>query len=53
MEARAKQAGKANLRFHFFADLDHALGIGTYMSRGGTMPAGHRAIFDCIFEQAR
>jgi acetyl esterase/lipase len=47
LEALAKQAGKSNLEFRYFDGLDHSLNIGSWFVRG-TMPAGHKAIFEFI-----
>lgn len=52
LEERAKQAGKRNLSFYYFEDLDHSLNIVQYFTRG-TLPAGHEAMFKYIIEQAR
>jgi pimeloyl-ACP methyl ester carboxylesterase len=47
LEADARRAGKTNLAFHYFDDLDHSLNIGEYFA-AGRLPAGHKAIFDFI-----
>lgn len=47
LEARAREAGKSNIEFHYFADLDHSLNIIEYFA-SGTLPAGHQAIFEFI-----
>ena len=47
LEERARKAGKSNMKFHYFEGLDHTLGITAYFMRG-TMPAGHKAIFEYI-----
>jgi len=47
LEALARQAGKSNLEFRYFDGLDHSLGIGSWFVRG-TMPEGHKAIFEFI-----
>ena len=47
LEARAKEAGRTQMRFFYFDDLDHSLGLSQYFVRG-RLPAGHRAIFDYI-----
>ena len=52
LEAQAKRAGKTNLEFHYFDGLDHSLGIGVWFTRG-TLPEGHKAIFDFIKAQTR
>lgn len=52
MEEEAKKAGKSNMRFHYFENLDHSLNIAAYFIRG-TMPAGHKAIFEYIENQTR
>ncbi len=53
LEARAKEAGKSKMEFHYFAGLDHSLGIGEHLSLGTPLPAGHTAMFEFIFQQAR
>lgn len=52
LEASAKKARKSRMTFHYFEGLDHSLGIGQYFMRG-TLPAGHKAIFEYIARQAR
>jgi alpha-beta hydrolase superfamily lysophospholipase len=52
LEAQAKRAGKANLEFHYFEGLDHSLGVGAWFTRG-TLPEGHRAIFEFIKAKTR
>lgn len=52
MEAQAKKAGKSKMEFHYFENLDHSLNIGAYFVRG-TLPAGHKAIFEYISKQVR
>ncbi|MFO0982854.1 MAG: hypothetical protein U1E76_14175 [Planctomycetota bacterium] len=47
LEALAKQAGKLKMEFHYFADLDHSLGIGSYFVTD-VLPEGHKAIFEFI-----
>lgn len=47
LEARAKEAGKTNIAFRYFPDLDHAPNIQEYFVHG-TRPAGHQAIFQFI-----
>jgi uncharacterized protein len=50
LEEQARTAGKTNLEFHYFDGLDHSLGIVEYFVRG-TLPAGHKAIFDYVARQ--
>jgi hypothetical protein len=52
MEDKAKKAGKSKMEFHYFENLDHTLNIGAYFIRG-TMPAGHKAIFEFINSHVR
>lgn len=52
LEEQARQAGKTNMRFHYFEGLDHTLNIAAYFARG-TMPEGHKAIFEFIESQVR
>lgn len=47
LEEMAKKAGKSNMEFHYFDGLDHTLDIGLYFVKG-TMPEGHKAIFEFI-----
>ena len=47
LEAQARRAGKSNLEFRYFDGLDHSLGVGSWFTRG-TLPEGHRAIFEFI-----
>ena len=51
LEETAKAAGKKRMEFHYFEGLDHSLNIGLYFVRG-EMPAGHKAIFEFIRQQA-
>jgi pimeloyl-ACP methyl ester carboxylesterase len=53
LEDRAKRAGKSNLEFHYFETLDHSLGLGPYLVGGGTLPDGHKSIFEFIARQIR
>jgi pimeloyl-ACP methyl ester carboxylesterase len=50
MEELAKKAGKSNMHFYYFERLDHSLGIISYFVRG-TLPDGHKAIFEYINNQ--
>jgi pimeloyl-ACP methyl ester carboxylesterase len=50
LEAQAKKSGKSKMEFHYFHGLDHSLGIGEYFVNG-TLPAGHKAIFEFIRRQ--
>ena len=50
LEEQSKKAGKSKMEFHYFEGLDHSLNIFEYFSKG-TIPAGHRAIFDFIKAQ--
>ena len=50
LEEQAKKAGKTKMEFHYFANLDHSLNIIEYFFRG-TLPAGHKAIFEFIQRQ--
>ncbi len=50
MEEQAKKAGKSNMQFHYFENLDHSLNIIEYFVRG-TLPEGHKAIFEYINNQ--
>ena len=50
MEEQAKKAGKSNMQFHYFENLDHSLNIIVYFVKG-TMPEGHKAIFEYINSQ--
>jgi pimeloyl-ACP methyl ester carboxylesterase len=52
LEEQAKRSGKTEMKFHYFQDLDHSLGIGAYFVRG-TLPEGHRAIFEYIKNQVQ
>ena len=52
LEEQARKAGKANLEFHYFDGLDHTLGIVEYFVRG-TLPEGHKAIFEFIERQVK
>jgi pimeloyl-ACP methyl ester carboxylesterase len=45
LEARAKAAGKTNLEFRYFDNLDHGLGTTVYFTTG-TPSAGYTAILD-------
>jgi alpha-beta hydrolase superfamily lysophospholipase len=51
LEARAQDAGKSNLGAHYFPDLGHDLGLGSYFA-GGALPPGHAAIFAFVRELA-
>ena len=50
LEETARKAGKTKMEFHYFDNLDHSLNILEYFSKG-TLPAGHKAIFEFIKEQ--
>jgi len=50
LEAMAKSAGKSKMEFHYFDDLDHSLNVYEYFEKG-TLPAGHKAIFEFIKRQ--
>ena len=52
MEEQAKKAGESNMHFYYFENLDHSLGILRYFVRG-TLPDGHKAIFEFIKEQVK
>jgi hypothetical protein len=52
LEAAAKKAGRTNLKFHYFEDQGHSLGIGAYFV-DGRLPDGHRAIFEYIETHTR
>jgi pimeloyl-ACP methyl ester carboxylesterase len=52
LEEQAKKAGKTKMQFHYFADLDHSLGIGAYFITGN-LPEGHKAIFEYIKNQVQ
>ena len=52
LEQQASAAGKTGMEFHYFADADHTLGIGTYFATG-ELPAGHAAIFQFVEWTAR
>lgn len=52
MKETAKKAGKTKMEFHYFAGLDHSLNVGLYFLNG-TMPEGHKAIFEFIKNQVR
>jgi pimeloyl-ACP methyl ester carboxylesterase len=47
LEARAKQAGKSNLEFHYFDGLGHGLGSTEYFSQG-RLSTGYAAIVEFI-----
>jgi len=50
MEEQAKKAGKTKMEFHYFPGLDHSLNISDYFIKG-TLPAGHKAIFEFVRQQ--
>ena len=50
LEEQAKKAGKSRMEFHYFENLDHSLNISEYFVKG-TLPAGHKAIFEFIRQQ--
>ena len=50
LEGIAKKAGKTKMEFHYFENLDHSLNIIEYFGKG-TLPAGHREIFEFIRRQ--
>lgn len=47
LEKKARNAGKKQVTFLYFEDLDHSLNVGEYFVKG-ELPAGHRAIFEFI-----
>ena len=47
LEALATTAEKTKLEFHYFDNQGHTLGIEAYFTKG-TLPAGHKAIFEHI-----
>jgi pimeloyl-ACP methyl ester carboxylesterase len=50
LEETARKAGKTKMEFHYFDNLDHSLNILEYFFRG-TLPSGHKAIFEFIKKQ--
>jgi fermentation-respiration switch protein FrsA (DUF1100 family) len=52
LEAKAKAAGKTNLEFRYFDDLDHGLGGAVYFNTGRPS-TGYAAIFEFIERVAR
>jgi uncharacterized protein len=52
LQEQAKKAGKTNMHFYYFENLDHSLGIGGYFV-SGNLPEGHKAIFEFINNQVR
>ena len=50
LEEMARKAGKSKMEFYYFANLDHTLNIIEYFLKG-TVPAGHKAIFEFIQRQ--
>jgi uncharacterized protein len=52
LEQQAKAAAKNKMEFHYFAGLDHSLGIGSYFTTG-KLPEGHKAIFAFIKAQTQ
>jgi hypothetical protein len=50
LEETATKAGKKKMEFHYFDNLDHGLNIIEYFVRG-TLPAGHKEIFEFIKRQ--
>jgi len=50
LEETARKAGKTKMEFHYFDNLDHSLNIIEYFFRG-TLPAGHKEIFEFIKRQ--
>jgi pimeloyl-ACP methyl ester carboxylesterase len=50
LEETARKAGKSKMEFHYFDGLDHSLNIYEYF-QNGTIPAGHKAIFEFIKKQ--
>jgi len=50
LEETARKAGKKKMEFHYFDNLDHSLNIIEYFFRG-TVPAGHKEIFEFIKRQ--
>ena len=52
MEEQAKKAGKSNMHFYYFEHLEHSLGILRYFVKG-TLPDGHKKIFEFISEQVK
>jgi dienelactone hydrolase len=49
LEDRARAAGKTRMRFHYFPNGDHSLGVGAYFARG-TLTAGHASMFAYLRE---
>jgi len=50
LEEQAKKAGRSKMEFYYFNNLDHSLGIIEYFFKG-SLPAGHKAIFEFIKKQ--
>jgi len=51
LEDLARTTEKTNMEFHYFENLGHTLGIEAYFTKG-TLPAGHKAIFEFVQRQA-
>lgn len=52
LEQKAKQENKAKMEFYYFDKLDHSLNIGDFFATG-SMPDGHKAIFEFIFKTSK
>jgi hypothetical protein len=50
LEEMAKKTGRPKMEFYYFNNLDHSLNIIEYFIKG-TVPTGHRAIFEFIKTQ--
>jgi acetyl esterase/lipase len=54
LEAKSREAGKANLTFQYFADADHSLGLGNVLGRpGAPTPPALTAMVDYIAAHVR
>jgi alpha-beta hydrolase superfamily lysophospholipase len=51
LEELATAAEKTKMEFHYFENLGHTLGVEAYFTKG-TLPAGHKAIFEFVQRQA-
>jgi predicted esterase len=51
LEDLARTAEKTKMEFHYFENLGHTLGVEAYFTKG-TLPAGHKAIFEFVQRQA-
>ena len=47
LEDKARAAGRANIRVHYFDGLDHSLNVGSFFATG-TLPPAHQQIFAFI-----